>query len=77
MVMGQSKMASMIEQLCNIGSGFIIAIILWAYVVTPYLGIEYDMIQNLYITTLYTVVSMVRGYLWRRVGNYITERYRR
>lgn len=75
--MGQSKAASMIEQLCNVGTGFLIAVFLWHYVVTPYLGIEYDIKQNLYITTLFTVVSMLRGYIFRRIGNYITKRYKK
>jgi len=73
--MGQSRLFSFIEQLFNIGSGFIIAVFLWAYVVTPYIGIEYDVVQSLNVTLLFTVVSVVRGYLWRRAGNYITERY--
>ena len=74
---GQTKRYSLLEQLCNVGSGFIIAVILWAFVVTPYLGIAYDITQNLIVTTMYTVVSIIRGYLWRRAGNHITQRYNR
>ena len=73
--MGQSKLFSLFEQLLNVGSGFIIAILLWAYVVTPYLGIKFDVTESLNVTLLFTVVSIVRGYLWRRAGNFITERY--
>lgn len=74
---GQTKRYSLLEQVCNVGSGFIIALILWAYVVTPYIGIEYNIEKGLIVTAMFTVVSIIRGYLWRRVGNYITERYHR
>ena len=73
----QTKLFSFIEQLANIASGFIIAIVLWASVVTPYLGIPYDLFDNLVITTMFTVASLVRGYIWRRIGNHITVRYNR
>lgn len=72
---GQSKLFSLIEQLFNIGSGFIIAVCLWAFVVTPYLGIEYDVTEAMHVTLMFTAVSIIRGYLWRRAGNFITERY--
>ena len=75
--MGQTRLFSLIEQLFNIGSGFIIAVLLWAYVVTPYIGIEYDMTQGIKVTLMFTIVSVIRGYLWRRAGNFITERYHR
>ena len=73
----QTKMFSFLEQVANIMSGFIIAVILWHYVVTPYLGIPYNIWDNLIITTMFTVVSILRGYIWRRVGNYITVHYGR
>jgi len=72
---GQTKLFSLLEQVLNVASGFIIAVLLWIYIVTPYLGIEYDVTQSLSVTLMFTVVSMLRGYLWRRAGNYITERY--
>ena len=73
--MGQTRIQSFIEQLCNMASGFILAVLLWMYVVTPYLGIKYDPLEALNVTLMFTLVSIVRGYLWRRAGNYITERY--
>ena len=71
---GQTKLHSLLEMVCNVGSGFIIAMLLWGYVVTPYLGIEYHLIDNLVVTGLFTVVSIIRGYIWRRVGNYLMVR---
>lgn len=75
-MVGQTKKHSLIEQVLNVGSGFIIALLLWAYVVTPYMGVEYHLKEGLVITSLFTVVSIVRGYLWRRLGNYITVKYK-
>ncbi len=71
----QSKRYSLIEQVCNIGSGFLIALTVWAYIITPYLGIEYQAEQAMVITVIFTLISLVRGYLWRRTFNYITNRY--
>ena len=71
---GQTKVHSIVEMLLNVGSGFIIAMLLWRYVVTPCLGIPYNLDESFYVTLLFTSVSIVRGYIWRRIGNYITER---
>ena len=68
----QSKKASAIEQVLNIGSGFIIATLVWYYLITPYLGIPYHMDQALIVTTIFTVISVIRGYLWRRYFNQLT-----
>lgn len=73
----QTRAFSLLEQVANIGSGYIIALLLWHYVVTPYLGIPYSLTDNLVITTMFTVVSLLRGYVWRRVGNWITITYGR
>ena len=70
----QSKKASAIEQVLNIGSGFIIATLVWYFFMTPYLGIEYRVDQALTVTTIFTVISMIRGYIWRRIFNWLTTR---
>lgn len=67
--MPQSRIASAIEAVCNVASGFILAMILWRLVVAPYLGIPVSLNQNIKVTGLFTVVSIVRGYLWRRIFN--------
>ena len=67
--MTQSRLVSAVEALCNVASGFIVAMLLWRLVVTPYLGIPVSLNQNIKVTGLFTIVSIVRGYLWRRVFN--------
>lgn len=63
----QSRRMSLIEQFANIGSGFIISSPLWHFVIQPLWNIETSVAENLQITTLFTVVSIARGYAWRRL----------
>ena len=78
--MNQSKMESLIEQTCNIGSGFIIAAVTWAYFVAPMIREGYMTIdQPITITVIFTVVSFIRSYFWRRffngIGGKLYERF--
>lgn len=70
----QTKTESIIENVLNVGSGFLIALIVWTFLVTPLYGIQVSATQNLEITAIFTVVSVVRGYFWRRLFNRFTAR---
>lgn len=65
----QSKKSSLLEQFFNVGSGFIISLCVWVYVVNPVWELNVTPADNIYITLLFTVVSIVRGYVWRRLFN--------
>jgi hypothetical protein len=65
----QSRVGSFVEQLLNIGSGFFISLLLWSFIIVPVWGMDVDMSDNLAITGTFTLVSVVRGYLWRRFFN--------
>lgn len=65
----QTRVSSFVEQILNVGSGFIVSLIVWTLIVTPYWDIEVSMTDNLTITALFTVISVARGYLWRRYFN--------
>lgn len=65
--MRQSKLESAIEALLNIGSGFVVAMLVWQLVAAPLWGYEVTLLDNLGLTTLFTVVSLVRSYIWRRI----------
>ena len=67
----QTKLQSLLESCLNIGSGFVISLIVWSYLVVPVWGLQVDMVDNLNITALFTVVSVVRSYLWRRFFNFV------
>ncbi len=61
----QTRLVSVIETACNIGSGFILSLILWQ-ILAHFLGIPMPIGKNLFITSCFTVLSLTRSYLWRR-----------
>jgi len=68
----QSRLHSLVEQVANVGTGFMLSSLLWHFVVQPGWGIRTSVAENLQITTLFTVVSIARGYAWRRAFNAIS-----
>lgn len=67
--MSQSRTMSAVEQLLNVGSGFVISLVFWTYVVVPVWQLPVKMVENLEITAAFTVLSVARGYVWRRLFN--------
>jgi hypothetical protein len=65
----QTKSMSLIEQCCNVGSGFVISLLVWQYIICPIWHIERGSGDGVQITLVFTAVSVVRGYLWRRIFN--------
>lgn len=74
----QTRKGSVLEQLCNVGSGFIVSLIYWQFAVVPQLntlhGQELSFLFNLWITIQFTVISVIRGYIWRRYFNNLLGR---
>jgi len=64
--MKQTKTISLIEAALNIGSGFLLSLIVWHIVAYMY-GIPMPILLNLQITAIFTVVSLARSYVWRRI----------
>ena len=64
--MNQTKLTSLTESCLNVGSGFIISYLLMVFVIGPVYGLNLDASDNLGITVIFTVISVARGYLWRR-----------
>lgn len=62
----QTRTESAIETLLNIASGFLISLLVWTYVVAPIYHIEVNQTQNVTITAIFTVTSIIRSYIWRR-----------
>lgn len=65
----QSRVESFIESSLNIGSGFVISLLLWMYVVAPLFDVDVTFTDNLAITGMFTVTSVIRSYVWRRLFN--------
>jgi len=68
----QSKTHSLIEVLANISTGFVISAFVQACIVPRiWPEVHTSFSQNMWITVLFTVVSIVRSYIFRRVFNKI------
>ncbi|AUN95438.1 DUF7220 family protein [Pseudazoarcus pumilus] len=67
----QTRLQSFIEQCLNVGSGFIVSLAFWTWVVVPVWGLPVQMAENLQITAAFTALSVARGYVWRRVFNHL------
>lgn len=64
----QSRKHSLLEALLNTGSGFITSL-LTQWLVFPWFNLYPSFQENLGITAIFTIVSIVRSYVWRRVFN--------
>ena len=70
MAVNQTKIQSLKENITNTGSGFIVSLFVWEYVIRPMIGGGMLSVDNsITITMIFTVVSLARGYVWRRVFN--------
>ena len=68
----QSHMSSLIEQVLQVGTGFLISLLLWAYIIVPLWDIPVSFGDNLVITAMFTGLSIARGYVFRRIFNRLT-----
>lgn len=65
----QSKLGSALETILNIGSGFVLSMLIWQLIANPWFGYSVSLIENIGLTSIFTVVSITRSYLWRRFFN--------
>lgn len=66
----QTRKGSLLETTLNIGSGFIVAMLVWQLIAAPLFGYEVTLYDNFWLTMIFTVVSVIRSYFWRRLFNY-------
>jgi len=76
----QTKKGSIFEICCNVFSGLVTAYLTWCYIMIP-ISVEYgwDMNKLLFyqicITNIcFTIVSIIRGYFWRRLFNWLGDK---
>lgn len=70
--MNQTKVESFVEQAVNMFFKFWVAVLMWKFVIVPAIDAGYlDHKQAIPITVIFTVLSMLQGYFWRRVFNRI------
>lgn len=64
----QSKLESKIETTLNIGSGFMLAFLTWKFLVNPMIHYGIISIDDTFIiTSIFTVITFIRSYFWRRM----------
>lgn len=66
----QTKKASLMESLANTMSGFFVSLVL-AYYVFPLFGMPQSMQSSFWIVVIFTVASIGRNYVIRRVFNFL------
>lgn len=64
----QSRKHSLFEALLNTGSGFITSL-LTQWLVFPWFNLHPSLQENLSLTAIFTIVSIARSYVWRRIFN--------
>lgn len=64
--MNQTRLESMLEITANYVTGFFVAYGVYEWGVLPYPALS---ASAFWVTTLFTVVSVVRTYVWRRFFN--------
>ena len=70
----QTRLESFIESLLNIGSGFILALLSWFYIIPVLFGVTSNFSQGLGITLFFTGLSIIRSFIWRRYFNGKTKK---
>lgn len=70
---GQSRKASATEAVLNVGSGFLLSFVLWQ-TIGPFLGYSVSYADNFVLTSIFTVASITRTYVWRRAFNWYHHR---
>ena len=70
----QSKKESMIETLTNVGIGWFISFIA-NMLVLPLFGYNINLTDGVLISIIFTIISIVRGYLIRRFFNSKERKY--
>jgi hypothetical protein len=70
MIKGQPKHWSLIESLTNVGVGFGVSFGA-TFVVLPLFGFIVNWQQNLLISLIFTIISIVRSYFLRRYFNWV------
>ena len=59
-------MRSLIESFIDVGSGFILALLIQIYIF-PFFGLYPTILDGIAIASIFTLVSIMRAWVWRMV----------
>lgn len=65
----QTKLSSLVEATVGTAIGFLAAVLTQQFVINPLWGLHLSFFDNLGITVIFTVMSIVRQYVMRRYFN--------
>lgn len=65
----QSRKESLLEAFLNTASGFALSYLTWVLIAAPLFNIPVSHTETFGITCVFTVVSILRSYVWRRLFN--------
>ena len=65
----QHKMDSLMESVCNVAVGFFISWAVWVFIVAPMFGFSNSVGTSFLVTCVFTVTSLIRQYVIRRLFN--------
>ena len=68
----QTRSMSLVESVANTGAGFLLSLVLQISLFSL-MAIETTTSQNLFMSVVFTVASLVRGYLMRRLFQRLEE----
>lgn len=66
--MNQTRLGSLLEVMANIATGMVVSWLLTIYAL-PLWGFNPSAKQAVGMTIMYTIVSLIRSYFWRRLFN--------
>ena len=70
----QKRSHSLIEASTSTSAGFLISLAAWEFVVKPVWGLPTTFAENFAITLFFTVISVARSYVFRRIFNWHAAR---
>lgn len=67
--MEQTKLESLIEVTLNIFIGWCVSMLVTVYIVVPVWHLDWSLTESFWVTMVYTLVAIIRGYFVRRFFN--------
>lgn len=68
--MNQSALHSALESILNTASGWVLSVAAGEFIF-PVVGLPISHSQNVAAVSLFTIISVIRSYAWRRLFNHI------
>lgn len=70
----QTKTSSLVEAVTNQVAGYLVSVLITMFILGPMIGYDIGLRESVSITIIYSIASIVRGYLFRRLFNHISTR---